>query len=235
MKISLLLPILFLMLNSCNSKEVEELEDTINFTDNFTFNLNQYWTDASQNNSPMSYQLENNYLKITTRALTPDRVKVKTVKSHFGLGVYKWRVYAPAFELNAQCSIGAFIYKNDLTEIDFEIGSGTSQLRDELNAQADDLVIYCTSQGQPFSSSQFLLKSEQWHQLKLKLSVGDNNNYKIEWFLNNTLLKTLQTAIPITNLFGIYNSLENLGFIGNQLPTSENYTYFDSFSFEGND
>ncbi|MEE9350159.1 MAG: hypothetical protein V3U80_08940, partial [Flavobacteriaceae bacterium] len=139
------LSILFMsLLFSCNSIEINNNVASKNFTDNFSSNLNLLWEDASQNNSPMSYQLENGYLKMTTRAQSQDRVKVKTIKAHFGLGVYKWHVYVPTFELNAQCSIGAFIYKDDLTELDFEIGSGSQVVRTQLNAQSNDMIVYCT-------------------------------------------------------------------------------------------
>ncbi len=188
------------------------------------------WESASQN-SPDSYHLENEFLKITTRAQMSDRIKIKTKQTHFGLGSYNWLVYAPVFELHAKCSIGAFIYNDDTHEIDFEIGSGSATTRTQLNAQENDLILYCTSQGNPFSSTKFLIQSEKWYRLKLILSIGENNNYLIKWYLNDVLLKTLQTTINKETTFGIYHSLENLNFMGDFLPTTQNYTYFDSFSY----
>jgi hypothetical protein len=44
-------------------------------------------------------------------------------------------------------SLGAFIYNNDTHEIDFEVGYGKQTLREQLNAEADDLIVYMTSQG----------------------------------------------------------------------------------------
>jgi hypothetical protein len=37
-------------------------------------------------------------------------------------------------------------------EIDFEVGYGKQTLREQLNAEADDLIVYMTSQGNPFQS-----------------------------------------------------------------------------------
>jgi hypothetical protein len=45
-----------------------------------------------------------------------------------------------------KASIGAFLYYNDTHEIDFEIGYGTQSKRAELKAEADDLIVYMTSQ-----------------------------------------------------------------------------------------
>jgi len=234
MRNSLIITLLIISTFSCNNDEGIENKNLNNFTEKFDSqnHLDTFWKDASQNESPQSYHLENNNLKITTRANLYDRVKIQTKKTNFSIGSYTWKVYVPKYNLNEQCSIGAFLYNDDNHELDFEIGSGTNQLRAELNAQSNDMVIYCTSQGFPFSSNQFLIQSEAWHNLKIELSKGENNNYLVKWYINSDLVKTLQTNFQYDIGFGIYNSLENLNFMGDFLPVVENYTLFDSFYFE---
>ena len=159
-----LIYLLLMIVISCNKDDVKN-ENTYTFLENFNSEsyLNTHWKNASQNNSPLSYFLENGNLKITTRANSNDRVKIQTRETNFSTGTYIWHLYVPKYNLNEQCSIGAFLYHNDSHEIDFEIGSGTNQLRTELNAQENDMIVYCTSQGFPFSSHLFLIQSESWH------------------------------------------------------------------------
>jgi hypothetical protein len=47
-------------------------------------------------------------------------------------------------------SLGAFIY-NNLTKLILS-GLRKTDLREQLNAEADDLIVYMTSQGNPFQS-----------------------------------------------------------------------------------
>ena len=63
------------------------------------------------------------------------------------------------------------------------------------------------------------------------LISGLNNHYLIEWYIDNVLVKTLQTNIHTDIKFSVHNSLENLQFIGEQLPIKENYVLFDRFVF----
>ncbi len=221
--------IIIILFTSCNSEEQSIKNE---FFEEFSSqgHLDEYWIDASQNNSPSSYHIENGSLKITTRPNTQDRVKIKTRKNDFSLGNYIWNVYVPKFDLNDQCSIGCFLYYDDTHEIDFEIGSGTIQKRNELSAQENQMIVYCTSQGFPFQSNQFLIETETWHLFKIELSLT-NNQYLIKWYIDDNLVQTLQTNYNTEFKFGIYNSLENLNFIGNQLPQHENYTLFDYFYY----
>jgi hypothetical protein len=58
-------------------------------------------------------------------------------------------------------SIGAF-YLNDTHELDFEVGYGRKNTRNELEAEPDDLIVYMTSQN-PFLSYKTKKSKGQWH------------------------------------------------------------------------
>jgi hypothetical protein len=199
------------------------------FNNQETFDTN--WKDNSFGH-PKSYQLEKQALKITTRANSTDRVKVKTKRKNFGIGTYEWKIYVPKFNLHDQCSIGAFIYHsgNRPYELDFEIGSGNLEDRKIANAKPDEVTVHCTSQNHPNSSGTFTVVAEQWHTFKMELTAV-NKKYFVKWYINSILVKSLQTDIKIKHKFSVHNSLENLSFMGEQLPEKENYALFDSFRF----
>ncbi|MFD2828421.1 hypothetical protein ACFSYG_18225 [Leeuwenhoekiella polynyae] len=208
--------------------------EIISFTENFDSQIGfkTHWKDDSSN-SPKSYSVENNQLKITTRAKSKDRVKTHTRRKDFGIGTYNWRIFIPVFEENARCSIGAFLYHSGNTafEFDFEIGSGKPQIREKLMVQKDEAVVYCTSQSHPFSSEEFIVEMNSWSDFKISLTdVG--GRYLIKWYLNNQLVKTLQTEVKIKVKFSAYCSLENLSFMGSKWPTQEHYVLFDKFTFQ---
>lgn len=184
------------------------------------------WRNDSSQHSPQSYGLSNGMLRISTRAQTRDRVKVRTDK-RFGAGKYTWRVYVPTMGKGDQASIGAFLYKDDRHEVDFEIGYGSAKLRKELAAKETDLVCYSTSQGHPFSSSQVLIKREAWYVLTIDITYGKDGNYLIRWFVDGKEIKQLQTNFGDQITFTAHCSVENLTFIGDHSPTQENYALFD--------
>ena len=188
------------------------------------------WQDGSQNSSPRSYAITNGKLRISTRRQTRDRVKVRTT-SCFGAGKYTWRVYVPEMGKGDQASIGAFLYKDDKHEVDFEIGYGKASVRKKLKASSTDLVCYCTSQGYPSSSSQFLIESEAWHTVSIEACHGKNGNYLIKWVVDGKQLKQLQTSFGNEIAFIVYCSVENLLFIGDHIPNQENYAIFDYVEF----
>jgi hypothetical protein len=188
------------------------------------------WQDDSQNSSPQSYTLTNGTLRIATRKQTWDRVKVRTT-GRFGVGKYTWRVYVPAMGKGDQASIGAFLYKDDKHEVDFEIGYGKASVRDQLTATNRDLVCYCTSQGYPSSSSQFLVEREAWHTLSIEVGHGKNGDHLIKWFMDGKQVKQLQTSFGNEIVFTVHCSVENLKFIGDHIPAQENYALFDYVDF----
>lgn len=188
------------------------------------------WVDDSQNNSPENYRFESGNLRIWTRAQTRDRVKVRTV-DRFSAGWYAWHVFVPPVGRGDQASIGAFLYSDDKHELDFEIGYGTQKLRHKLGAKAEDLVCYCTCQGHPYSSTQVLLKSNQWHSLALELAPGRDKTYLARWLINGSLVKELNTSMTQETSFTIHCSVENLTFIGDHIPKQQNHALFDYVSF----
>jgi Tfp pilus assembly PilM family ATPase len=72
-------------------------------------------------------------------------------------------------------SIGAFLYNDDTHELDSEIGYGKQASRLELNAASDDLLVYMTSQANPFQSIKNKIKREQWCTLSIKLTLEAKN------------------------------------------------------------
>ncbi|MFC2110568.1 hypothetical protein ACFLSU_08380, partial [Bacteroidota bacterium] len=223
-------------INSCGNHLIFKKNATksVPFIDYFDNQhaFNENWKDNSFGH-PKSYQLENNSLKITTRPNSTDRVKVKTKRKNFGLGTYTWKIYVPQFNTNDQCSIGAFIYHSGKKpyEIDFEIGSGKKVDRKKIKAKSNEVLVHCTSQNYPHTSEIFKVTSEKWHSFKLELTEN-NNRYLVKWYIDNTLVKTLQTKIKSKHKFTVHNSLENLSFMGNHLPSKTNYVLFKSFSFK---
>ncbi len=185
------------------------------------------WVDDSSEGSPHAYQIEDGKLRIVTRPETRDRVKIRTT-NRFGAGRYTWRVYVPAMGVGDQASIGAFLYHDDKHEVDFEIGYGTAALREKLNAQENDLVCYCTCQAYPYSSSQILITREAWYNLSMDIAHGKDDNYLVTWFVNDRQVKQLQTRFGDEITFTVHCSVENLTFMGDHIPTQENYALFDS-------
>lgn len=187
--------------------------------------------NSSGKNIPHAYTLTNGTLCISTRAQTRDRVKIATT-NRFGAARYSWRVYVPTMGKGDQASIGAFIYRDDQHEIDFEIGYGARAVREKLGAQEADLVCYCTSQGNPSRSSQYLIKREAWYLLSFNITIGENNKYLVSWFINDKQVEQVQTSFGSEVMFTAHCSVENLLFIGDHIPTAKSYALFDYFKVE---
>jgi len=241
----LLMLVLLFLLNACASKtttksngyqstkELNNQESNV-FLEVFDSDahLDTYWEDASQNNSPKSYHLENGQLKIITRPHLWDRVKIKTKRKDFGLGTYTWRVYVPKMRIGDKASIGAFVYLDDQHELDFEIGSGKHFFREKLGAKPDEVLVYCTSQNAPFSSDALVLKRDAWYELTLQILEDKTGVYNVNWFVNAKLQKSIKLNYGKAHQFSVYCSLENLDFIGNKLPDYPHFTLFDWFKYE---
>jgi len=192
----------------------------------FPFENLDGWKDDSSEGSPHSYSITDGVLRISTRPETRDRVKISTI-NRFGAGRYNWRVYVPAMGAGDQASIGAFLYHDDKHEVDCGIGYGTAAVREKLNAQETDLVCYCTCQAYPYSSSQILIAHEAWYNLSMDITHGKKNNYLITWFVNDQQVKQLQTRFGDEITFTVHCSVENLIFMGDHIPTQENYALFN--------
>jgi hypothetical protein len=168
---------------------------------------------------------------ITARANTWDRVKITTVARDFGTGTYTWVVNVPAMGMNDMASIGAFIYRDDQHELDFEIGSGTAALRKKHGAAPDELLCYCTNQKFPFSSSIFKIKGGAKYTLKLELLPRAGGKLLARWSVDGKQLTELATELPADTKFGIHCSVENLKFLGDHQPKRTHTATFESVSF----
>lgn len=190
------------------------------------------WEDATQAGVP-NYWIENGNLHILTNPNTWDRTKIKTT-STFTNGTYSWRVYVPEMGIGDMASIGAFIYNNDTHELDFEIGYGKQSERNLLNAQFDDVMVYMTSQSNPFISYKKLIKRNNWYDLSIDLKLNAKKKYYVTWRINNVIAGGEQLTYGTTYKFKMYCSVENLKFIGDHIPNSQNYALFDSAGFKSN-
>ena len=194
-------------------------------------NLNE-WEDATQVGSP-NYFIENGSLRIFTNPNTWERVKVKSI-STYTTGTYNWRVYVPAMGEGDMASIGAFLYTDDTHELDFEIGYGKQTERAALNAASDDLLVYMTSQGNPFQSYRKTIKREQWYTLTIELTVNSSRKYNATWKINNEIFGATPLNYGTKSKFKIFCSVENLTFIGDHIPYTKNYALFDTVEFKSN-
>jgi hypothetical protein len=190
------------------------------------------WEDATQVGNK-NYWIENGSLRMFTNPNTWERVKVKTI-STFTAGTYSWRVYIPEMGVGDMASIGAFLYNNDTHELDFEVGYGTQAIRTQLAAQPDDLIVYMTSQANPFQSIPKKIKRAQWYTLSLQLTLNSKGRYNVNWKIDGIVLATAQLTYGTATNFKIFCSVENLTFIGDHIPNSQNYALFDSVEFKTN-
>jgi hypothetical protein len=232
---------------SCSSDYIDQNIETTTVSDSYLsknsnsknntsifwdFNDLTAWEDATQVGLP-NYWLENGNLTIFTNPNTWERAKIKTL-STFTTGIYTWRIYVPEMGVGDMASIGAFLYNNDTHELDFEVGYGKQLVRNELNAQADDLLVYMTSQGNPFQSYIKKIKRGQWHTFSMELTLNSKQKYVVSWHINGEQAATTQLNYGTKNKFKIYCSLENLTFIGDHIPKSQNYALFDFVEYSSN-
>jgi hypothetical protein len=193
-------------------------------------NLNE-WVDATQVGVP-NYFIDNGNLNISTHANTYDRTKIKSVAS-YTTGTYTWKVYVPTMGEGDMASIGAFLYNNDTHELDFEIGYGKQSERTSLNALSDELIVYMTSQANPAQTYRKTIKREQWYTLSIQLTLV-NRNYYAKWIINNEVLGSTPLNYGTRFKFNIFCSMENLAFIGDHIPYSDNYALFDFVEYNPN-
>lgn len=203
-------------------------KDNLNYTKKWSASDLGNWKKVGNEQQIM---MDNNYLKIITQANTNDRIKVYNDEMAFKEGNYEWKVYISDLELKSRCSIGAFIYHDDLHEIDFEIASGTSELRNSYNAQDDEVLVFMTSQGNPFVQEIVTIKKNQWVTLNLNLEIKDDKYY-CTWMIDGKVGFEQQLNFGKEVSFSIFSSLENLNFSGDFLPTTQQYTLFDYVSYK---
>lgn len=188
-----------------------------------------YFTHNPEQGAPC-YNLENGYVKIWTNANTLDRNKLHTTGKSYGEGEYIFRLYVSDIAPGEKCSIGAFIYKDDTHELDFEIGYGTEADRRKCGAKEDEMVCHMTNQGGPFKSVPCAI-SKGWHVCKLKLE-DVNGKFTATWYVDDVLKNTMEgLSFGRGTKFLISVSVENLHFLGDHTPTHTNYGLFDYVTY----
>ena len=217
---------------SCSSTKNLKTDNLIfieNFNNQKTFSDN--WINNSWK-SPATYLIEDENLKLSTRPNSKDRVKIRS-KKKFTTGSYTWRILIPEFTLYEQVSIGAFLYHNEKKEFefDFEIGSGKRKLREKLQLNNNEALVYCVSQFEPSNSSQYKVKMSSYASFKMEL-IDNKGLYFVKWYINNILVKELQTEVSSNIEFKVHCSLENLSFMGDKPSERKNTVWFNSFQYK---
>lgn len=216
--------VLIMMLNLSCSPIYKQVWDFNNFDE---------IEESSQNmDGKINYFLSGDTLEIYTRANTSDRVKLRSKEQKYLDGIYRWHIYVPKMGVGDMASIGCFLYNDDTHELDFELGYGDKETRQEMRAQEGEILAYLTSQGNPLHQEIKLIKEGQWHTCAIRLSMK-RRNYYVEWFVDDTLLSTRQLDYGKEKPFAIYFSVENLHFMGDHIPKKRNFALFDYVSFEG--
>lgn len=217
--------------SNTNSSETSKNAPVKNNISKFwDFNNLDEWEDATQVGN-QNYWIENSNLHIFTNPNTWERVKVKSVAT-YATGSYSWRVYVPEMGIGDCASIGAFLYNSDTHELDFEIGYGKETVRQGLNAASDDLIVYATSQANPSHSFQSKIKRNQWYTFTITLALNTKKKYVATWKIDNQNLTSKTLTYGTATKFKIFCSVENLSFIGDHIPATQNYALFDWVEFK---
>jgi len=247
----LFLAIFIIILNACSRSKDEDsnsstfvfpesdaagglLVDKENGTVQWTFASLKYWhSDSPQVNGENGYSLQGDTLRFITHKGTTERPKVVTQEKIYGFGEYTWRVYVPMTPIGDRTSIGAFLYSDDQHEFDFEIGSGTSAIRKTLSALNSEMVVYITSQDNPWYQKVLTIQGNKWYTLSMKLkNVG--GKYNVIWSIDGNQVGSVVTTFGSETPFYIFCSLENLAFIGDNLSSQDNYCLFDYVEYKPN-
>ncbi len=200
---------------------------------NHKWNFNDLtgWQYGHQDDNPNNQcEISNGILKIFTRANSRDRKKIRTINKIYTSGRYTWKTYIPQMGKHDQASVGSWIYCDDHHELDFEVGYGTAKARKEISAEDDDMLAYMTSQDFPFTSVPVKIKSG-WHifEIDLKLIEG---KYFVTWLIDKQKRHEIQLQYGAEVAFHIFCSVENLIFLGDQIPQQENYGLFDYVKYK---
>lgn len=200
-------------------------------TQRWDFNNLDGWAYGHQDDNPENQcELNDGILKIYTRANSWDRKKIRTISKEYTSGRYTWKTYIPQMGEKDQASVGSWIYCDDQHELDFEVGYGNSEVREKLNASPNEMIAYMTSQDFPGSSVPVKIKTG-WHLFEIDLTMKDNKYYAT-WIIDNIKRHEVQLEYGNEILFYIFCSVENLKFIGDQIPQQENYGLFDFVEYK---
>ena len=188
------------------------------------------WRWETQGDTPQgSGWVQDGLLMFTTRAKTQDRTKAATQSRVYGPGRYSWYLEVPTVEEGDQVSLGAFLYRDDTHELDFEIGYGTETSRVKCGARSGDMVACLTSQANPFVSN-YTPIAPGWHTVTLDLEDVDGK-YLCRWLIDGAEKQSRQLQFGPETKFYIYCSLENLSFMGSHLPVKDYTVKFDYVTY----
>jgi hypothetical protein len=216
--------------NSATSVTAKGTSATPTISKKWEFNDLNEWEDATQVGFP-NYYIDNDTLHMFTNANTWERTKIKSTAT-YTTGTFSWRVYVPEMGVGDCASIGALLYSDDTHELDFEIGYGNQASRQQLNAASDDLIVYNTSQANPYHSFQSKIKRGQWYTLSINLTLNSKKKYVANWKIDDVVLTSATLSYGTTTKFKIFCSVENLNFIGDHIPYTQNYALFDWVEFK---
>ncbi len=189
------------------------------------------WEYGHQDNNPNNQcEINNGILKIFTLGNSRDRKKIHTADKIYTSGRYTWRTFIPHLEEKAQVSVGSWIYCDDHHELDFEVGYGKEAVREKLGADSDEMIVYMTSQDFPFYSQPMKIKTG-WHIFEIDLKEHQGR-YWATWYIDGEKKQQVQLQYGSETQFYIFCSVENLTFIGEQLPAHENFGLFDYVKFK---
>lgn len=164
-------------------------------------------------------------VRIYTDAYSQQRKKIKTTKQ-YGAGLYTWRTYISDLKQSKRVSIGSWLWHNDEHELDFEVGSGTSEERILLQMADDEVIAYITSQANPWVHQKVKIKKNAWHIFQIDIKLV-NGNYFATWLIDGIPYAAQQLSYGEAFPFHIFCSVENLKFTGDSWPDKENYGLWD--------
>ncbi|MDR0691672.1 MAG: toxin-antitoxin system protein [Prevotellaceae bacterium] len=191
------------------------------------------WTLANQGNDDIDHTSiadnadceDNKALRIYTEANSQQRKKVRTVKQ-YGSGLYTWRIYISDLGDVERVSIGSWLWHDDEHELDFEVGSGTSEERAALQLTEDEVIAYITCQAHPWVQQKVRIQKNTWHIFQIDLKLV-NGKYFATWLIDDVSYAAQQLSFGEDYPFYIFCSIENLKFIGDTWPYKDNYGLWD--------
>lgn len=192
----------------------------------WNFNDLNGWVYSHQDENPeQQCDIKNGKLRIFTKAGSVDRKKMHTADKIYTTGRYTWKTYISQMGIGDQASIGSWIYCDDHHEIDFEVGFGKKEVRDQLGAAPDEMIAYMTTQDHPFLSVPTKIKVG-WHIFEIDIT-SINGKYKVDWIIDHKKINSVQQTYGDGIAFYIFCSVENLKFIGDTVASQDNYGLFD--------
>lgn len=195
------------------------------------FNNMNGWVYAHQDDNPESQcSIKKGKLRIFTRAGSVDRKKVRTTDKIYTTGRYTWRTYISQMGVGDQSSVGSWIYCDDHHEIDFEVGYGKKEVREQLNAKPNEMIAYMTTQDHPFLSIPVTVEVG-WHLFEIDITSVDGK-YKVDWYIDRKKTSSVQQTFGNEISFYLFCSVENLKFIGDIPATQDNYGLYDYVKYE---